>query len=151
MHLDGIIDLTPDLAKFAVFGSTGSHYTVTLKDEKHTCTCLDHRFRRHNCKHILAVCDGLGILQDPTQVRLSGGQAGRAVGLARGAGGSSAHVRELPWCLTAPWGLLPPPAAQWREAVEGRVDQLAAELRERRGQEAPRPSGKEEAVGLKFV
>lgn len=26
-----------------VLGSKNNHYTITLKDDKHTCTCLDYR------------------------------------------------------------------------------------------------------------
>ncbi|PRW59134.1 DNA-dependent metalloprotease WSS1 [Chlorella sorokiniana] len=65
VHLDGLMELNSEVAKFAVLGSTGNHYTVTLADDKHTCTCLDFRFRRHHCKHICAVLSSLSILDQP--------------------------------------------------------------------------------------
>ncbi|EFN57723.1 expressed protein [Chlorella variabilis] len=70
LHLDGLTELSATEAKFAVLGSTGNHYTVTLKDgDKHSCGCLDFRFRRHFCKHICLVLTGLGRLDRPTEWR----------------------------------------------------------------------------------
>lgn len=69
LDMSGLIDYTPEYAKFLVIGSKGDPYTVTLSDEKHKCTCLDHRFRRHNCKHILLVLSLLGTLEDPSAWR----------------------------------------------------------------------------------
>ncbi|KAL4425739.1 hypothetical protein ABPG75_009755 [Micractinium tetrahymenae] len=69
LHLDGLIEMTHENAKFVVLGSKGNHYTITLKDDKHTCGCLDYRFRRHNCKHILLVLSQLGIEDRPQEWR----------------------------------------------------------------------------------
>lgn len=33
----------PLFCRFVVLGSKGNHYTVTLKDDRHTCGCLDYR------------------------------------------------------------------------------------------------------------
>ena len=65
LSLSNLIDFTDDHAKFIVIGSRGNPYTITLKDDKHHCTCPDHRFRRHNCKHICLVLSTLGTLEDP--------------------------------------------------------------------------------------
>lgn len=65
LALSGLVDFTPEAAKFIVIGSKGDPYTVTLADEKHKCTCLDHRFRRHNCKHICLVLSQVGALENP--------------------------------------------------------------------------------------
>jgi len=63
----GLVDFSEDAAKFIVIGSKGDPYTITLADDKHKCTCLDHRFRRHNCKHICLVLSQLGVLDDPSK------------------------------------------------------------------------------------
>jgi len=65
LAISNLVDFTPEAAKFIVLGSKGDPYTVTLADEKHKCTCLDHRFRRHNCKHITLVLSEIGALEDP--------------------------------------------------------------------------------------
>ncbi|KAI7844317.1 hypothetical protein COHA_002115 [Chlorella ohadii] len=85
LNLDGLTELNSEVANqtqpspalsmlfcpcpccysFAVLGSTGNHYSVKLADDKHTCTCLDYRFRRHHCKHICLVLSNLGILEAP--------------------------------------------------------------------------------------
>lgn len=44
LELGGLVDLTPEHAKFMVIGSTGNHYTVTFTNEKRTCQCPDHRW-----------------------------------------------------------------------------------------------------------
>ncbi|KAL4445856.1 hypothetical protein ABPG77_009055 [Micractinium sp. CCAP 211/92] len=69
LHLDGLIEMTQENAKFVVLGSKGNHYTITLKDDKHTCACLDYHFRRHNCKHIMLVLSQLGIEEQPQEWR----------------------------------------------------------------------------------
>ena len=66
LAIGNLVDFTPEAAKFIVFGSKGDPYTVTLADEKHKCTCLDHRFRRHNCKHICLVLSQVEALEDPS-------------------------------------------------------------------------------------
>jgi hypothetical protein len=43
----------------------GNHYTVTLTDPSHTCTCPDYRFRRHDCKHISLCLQQLGVFERP--------------------------------------------------------------------------------------
>lgn len=48
---------------------TGNHYVVRLNDQKNTCTCLDHRFRRHDCKHIRLIHEQMGIADAPQQWR----------------------------------------------------------------------------------
>lgn len=45
--------------RFMVVGSKGNHYTVTLQDEGPTCTCMDFRVRKRQCKHITLVLKGL--------------------------------------------------------------------------------------------
>jgi len=67
LELSGLVDFVPadPSASFIVIGSKGDPYTVTLSDEKHRCTCLDHRFRRHNCKHICLVLSQLNTLDNP--------------------------------------------------------------------------------------
>jgi hypothetical protein len=67
LELSGLVDFVPadPSASFIVIGSKGDPYTVTLSDEKHRCTCLDHRFRRHNCKHICLVLSQLDTLDNP--------------------------------------------------------------------------------------
>jgi hypothetical protein len=66
LAISNLVDFTPEAATFIVLGSKGTPYTVTLADEKHKCTCLDHRFRRHNCKHICLCLDQVGALEDPS-------------------------------------------------------------------------------------
>ena len=40
-----------------VVGSTGKHYKVELGSQRRRCACVDHRIRRHDCKHIrLMLC-----------------------------------------------------------------------------------------------
>ena len=43
LHLDGLVDFSPEAAKFVVLGSTNKHYTITLSDARHTCQCVDFR------------------------------------------------------------------------------------------------------------
>jgi len=64
LELAGLINCDQDEAVFQVQGSKGTPYIVRLNNDKHGCTCLDHRFRRHNCKHICLVLQQLGILDD---------------------------------------------------------------------------------------
>ncbi|GAB4817013.1 hypothetical protein N2152v2_004059 [Parachlorella kessleri] len=66
LSLENLVDFTEEHAQFVVLGSTGSHYTVTLADDKQTCQCMDYRFRRHQCKHICLALSHLGILDDPS-------------------------------------------------------------------------------------
>jgi hypothetical protein len=65
LAISNLVDSTKEHAKFIVLGSKGDPYTVTLADDKHRCTCLDHRFRRHNCKHICLCLSQIGALEDP--------------------------------------------------------------------------------------
>jgi len=67
LELSNLVEFSPESAAFIVIGSKGDPYTVTLADEKHKCTCLDHRFRRHNCKHICLVLSQVGALETPTK------------------------------------------------------------------------------------
>lgn len=46
-------DETPE-KKFAVMGSTGNVYTVTISNEP-SCTCLDYRINDRRCKHIFFI------------------------------------------------------------------------------------------------
>jgi hypothetical protein len=69
LSMDHLVEFDDDSAKFVVLGSKGDPYTVALQDGKHTCTCLDHRFRRHDCKHILLVLRQLGKLDAPADWR----------------------------------------------------------------------------------
>lgn len=108
LELSGLVDLTPEAAKFIVIGSKGDPYTVTLADEKHKCTCLDHRFRRHNCKHICLVLSQVGALDDPSN---------------------------------------------WREAVEGKLDELIKNGQHSDGGPAvvAPPRDREAEMALKFL
>ncbi|KAI3438626.1 hypothetical protein D9Q98_001048 [Chlorella vulgaris] len=65
LHLEGITELSEIAAKFVVLGSARNHYTVTLTDPSHTCTCPDYRFRRHDCKHISLCLQQLGVFETP--------------------------------------------------------------------------------------
>ena len=38
--------------RFVVLGSTKNYYKVELRTDKQSCECMDHRLRRHACKHI---------------------------------------------------------------------------------------------------
>jgi len=51
--------------RFAVIGSTGSHYNVELKDPAPTCQCVDYRIRKRICKHQKLVLLQLGIPDKP--------------------------------------------------------------------------------------
>ena len=46
--------------------STGTHYTVKLNDERHTCRCVDFccRGRQRPCKHLTLVMQQLGMTSD---------------------------------------------------------------------------------------
>lgn len=65
LSLSNLINYSDEKAEFIVLGSKGDPYMITLNDTKHKCTCLDHRFRRHNCKHICLVLSELGVLDAP--------------------------------------------------------------------------------------
>ncbi|WIA21512.1 hypothetical protein OEZ85_000715 [Tetradesmus obliquus] len=54
-------------ATFIVIGSTGNHYVVKLSDDKRSCTCMDHRMRRRDCKHIRLVWEQLAVADAPQQ------------------------------------------------------------------------------------
>lgn len=43
----------------------GKHYKVTMTDEKRTCQCVDHRIRKHDCKHIRLLLQTMGISDSP--------------------------------------------------------------------------------------
>jgi hypothetical protein len=45
--------------------AAGKHYKVELNDEKRKCQCVDHRIRRHDCKHIKLMLKMLGIEKKP--------------------------------------------------------------------------------------
>lgn len=62
--LDGLVECNDEFASFIVIGSRGDPYTITLSDEKKKCTCIDHRCRKRDCKHILLVLSQLGILDE---------------------------------------------------------------------------------------
>lgn len=74
LNLDGLVDFNKDSVTFIVIGSRGDPYTIKITDEKRTCTCLDHRFRRHDCKHILLVLSQLNILEEPERWHEAVGQ-----------------------------------------------------------------------------
>ena len=48
-------DISNNLCKFNVMGSTGNVYTVLIDSEKDTCTCPDYLGRKQHCKHIIFV------------------------------------------------------------------------------------------------
>lgn len=51
--------------RFAVIGSTGNHYVVSLSDGGvRKCQCMDHRVRKRDCKHIRLILGRLGIAAD---------------------------------------------------------------------------------------
>eukprot|EP00879_Flechtneria_rotunda_P013620 GHRR01014226.1.p1 GENE.GHRR01014226.1~~GHRR01014226.1.p1 ORF type:complete len:214 (+),score=83.51 GHRR01014226.1:212-853(+) len=54
-------------ATFIVIGSTGNHYVVKLIGHKRSCTCMDHRIRRRDCKHICLILKQLGVADEPQQ------------------------------------------------------------------------------------
>jgi hypothetical protein len=43
----------------------GTHYRVELTDAKRKCQCVDHRIRKHDCKHIRLLLQSLGIANSP--------------------------------------------------------------------------------------
>jgi hypothetical protein len=43
----------------------GKHYKVVLSDSKRSCQCIDHRIRRHDCKHIRLMLQTLKIADKP--------------------------------------------------------------------------------------
>lgn len=51
--------------RFAVIGSTGNHYMVTLSNAQHTCNCIDFKIRKRMCKHIRLVLSSLGVEDSP--------------------------------------------------------------------------------------
>ncbi|DBA71329.1 TPA: hypothetical protein ACH3X2_011140 [Trebouxia sp. C0005] len=65
LELSGLVDFTQQHARFAVIGSTGSHYNVELKDPAPTCQCVDFRIRKRICKHQKLVLLQLGIPDKP--------------------------------------------------------------------------------------
>ncbi|GMH34300.1 hypothetical protein BSKO_02134 [Bryopsis sp. KO-2023] len=65
LELSGLIEYTEDAAKFAIIGSTGKHYVVTLSEARQTCQCMDFRIRKRACKHIKLVLKQLAIEEDP--------------------------------------------------------------------------------------
>ncbi|KAF6250584.1 hypothetical protein COO60DRAFT_796953 [Scenedesmus sp. NREL 46B-D3] len=52
-------------ATFIVIGSTGNHYVVKLSDAQRSCTCMDHRMRRRDCKHIRLILEQLAVADAP--------------------------------------------------------------------------------------
>ncbi|KAL0034814.1 hypothetical protein WJX77_008386 [Trebouxia sp. C0004] len=65
LELSGLVDFTQQHARFAVIGSTGSHYNVELKDPAPSCQCVDYRIRKRICKHQKLVLLQLGIPDKP--------------------------------------------------------------------------------------
>lgn len=65
LELSGLVDFDEHHARFAVIGSTGSHYNVELKDPAPTCQCVDYRIRKRICKHQKLVLLQLGIPDKP--------------------------------------------------------------------------------------
>ncbi|PNW76622.1 hypothetical protein CHLRE_11g467743v5 [Chlamydomonas reinhardtii] len=65
LEVQGLAAFDEDSATFNVCGSTGNTYTVTLSNGKPHCSCPDHRFRRHDCKHIKLVLAKLRIQRRP--------------------------------------------------------------------------------------
>eukprot|EP00877_Chromochloris_zofingiensis_P010513 jgi/Chrzof1/5715/Cz16g12240.t1 len=60
LELGGLVDYDPDgEAVFIVVGSTGNHYVLRMDGSKRSCTCMDYRFRRHDCKHIKLILQQL--------------------------------------------------------------------------------------------
>ncbi|KAG2446873.1 hypothetical protein HYH02_008029 [Chlamydomonas schloesseri] len=69
LEVEGLAGFDESSASFSVCGSTGNTYQVVLSDAKRTCTCPDHRFRRHDCKHIKLVLAKLHIPRQPKRWR----------------------------------------------------------------------------------
>lgn len=68
------------LCRFMVIGSTGNNYQVTLTDDKRKCQCMDHRIRRHDCKHIRLILANLNCVDAPQNWRqVCAGAAGCSV------------------------------------------------------------------------
>lgn len=44
----------------------GKHYKVEFSDEKRKCACVDHRIRKHDCKHIRLMLQTLGVQDNPS-------------------------------------------------------------------------------------
>lgn len=57
------------MSQFGVTGSTGNPYIVTLTDSARKCQCLDHRMRKHDCKHIRLVLNSIGAAEAPKEWR----------------------------------------------------------------------------------
>lgn len=63
--------------------AAGNTYTVTLSNGKPHCSCPDHRFRRHDCKHIKLVLAKLRIQRRPKDwFEVRSGTGGRRVSYA---------------------------------------------------------------------
>lgn len=43
----------------------GKHYKVELTDKGRKCQCVDHRIRKHDCKHIRLMLKTLGVESKP--------------------------------------------------------------------------------------
>ncbi|MEW5317429.1 MAG: hypothetical protein WDW38_008725 [Sanguina aurantia] len=61
LELSGLVDMNEQEAVFVVLGSTAKHYYVRLRDAQHVCDCIDHKTRRHDCKHIRLILTSLGL------------------------------------------------------------------------------------------
>jgi hypothetical protein len=43
----------------------GKHYKVIFSDTKRSCQCIDHRIRKHDCKHIRLMLQTLKVPDKP--------------------------------------------------------------------------------------
>ncbi|PNW76621.1 hypothetical protein CHLRE_11g467742v5 [Chlamydomonas reinhardtii] len=64
VNVVGLAGRDENSASFTVCGSS-SEYTVTLSDAGCSCSCPDHHFRRHDCKHIKVILAKLHIVEEP--------------------------------------------------------------------------------------
>ncbi|MEW5311885.1 MAG: hypothetical protein WDW38_003564 [Sanguina aurantia] len=77
LELSGLVDINEAEAVFVVVGSTGSHYTVRLFDDRRSCECMDHRTRRHDCKHIRLILGAMGLGGTAVEKVFAAGAAAR--------------------------------------------------------------------------
>ena len=47
--------------------AAGKHYKVEFTNEKRKCQCIDHRIRKHDCKHIRLMLKTMGIEAHPQE------------------------------------------------------------------------------------
>lgn len=65
LELGGLVKVDDEKAVFLIVGSKGRQYEVELSDTKRKCQCIDHRIRKHDCKHIKLLLRSLGIADTP--------------------------------------------------------------------------------------